>query len=349
MPGLEISNMRLLIALGVIGLFGIITFALSAATLGTLNKRLDTIEKKLTQAAIVTTASTQSTTTATNTSTVSAQSTTTTTTRPSLNAILAEAIRIEEVMSHLNALQSIANSTGNTRAIGTPGFERTLDYIENYLKNNISGLNVSRQEFMVKNFTVSGTPTLITFGDSLNKTFIYSTNLSRSEFTYVNYSAPINSTNFTLTVVPNFGCSQSDWASVAGQAALVIAGGTCTYAEKGVFANDNNASALLFYNNGATTTNLAPAIVRLRQANKLPALFLSYAAGQQLVDAANISRISVKLDIQLENFPPFPVNNICADTEGNASETIVVGSHSDSVPAGPGINDNGKSFFFPTY
>jgi len=35
--------------------------------------------------------------------------------------------------------------------------------------------------------------------------------------------------------------------------------------------------------------------------------------------------------------------NVCADTPwGNASNVIVVGSHLDSVPAGPGINDNGS-------
>jgi Zn-dependent M28 family amino/carboxypeptidase len=38
-----------------------------------------------------------------------------------------------------------------------------------------------------------------------------------------------------------------------------------------------------------------------------------------------------------------PVGKICADTlTGNATQTIVIGSPSDSVPAGPGINDNGE-------
>jgi Zn-dependent M28 family amino/carboxypeptidase len=52
--------------------------------------------------------------------------------------------------------------------------------------------------------------------------------------------------------------------------------------------------------------------------------------------------VMVKHLIQLENLGTFPVDNICADTTvGNINQTIVVGSHSDSVPAGPGINDNG--------
>ncbi len=43
----EPTAARMFIALSVIGLFGIITFALAAATLGTLNKRLDVVESKL--------------------------------------------------------------------------------------------------------------------------------------------------------------------------------------------------------------------------------------------------------------------------------------------------------------
>ncbi|CAF1357251.1 unnamed protein product [Adineta ricciae] len=41
------SNMRVVIALGIIALFGIITFALVAATLGTLNQRYDRLDKQV--------------------------------------------------------------------------------------------------------------------------------------------------------------------------------------------------------------------------------------------------------------------------------------------------------------
>ncbi|CAF4828856.1 unnamed protein product, partial [Rotaria sp. Silwood2] len=175
----------------------------------------------------------------------------------------------------------------------------------------------------------------------MNKTYTYSTNLARSDFTYVNYSASIDLTKFNLIIVPNYGCDKLDWQNVAGRAALVVVGGTCTNAEKSELANIYNASALLYYNHGLTTTSLAPVIVRLRQANKLPALFLSYAIGQELVNAANLSNVSIWLDVQRENYSSFTIENVCADTiDGNINETIIVGGHSDSVPAGPGINDN---------
>jgi hypothetical protein len=311
------SSSRLMIVLGILlVLFGIITFALTAATLGTLNKQYNELKNIVNVA---------------------------TTTPTSLNSILAQSVRIEDLMSHLNELQRIANASRNTRAIGTSGFDGTLNYIYNYLINNAPTLNVFRQTFQIQNFTVRGVPMLHLSVDGSITVFNYSaTNLPTSDFTHVNYSAPINLTQFSLTAVSNYGCNDSDWQNVAGRAALVMGGGPCTYAEKGILANNKNAAALLFYNNGLTISNLAPAIVRLRQANRLPALFLSYATGQKLLNEINKNNVSIFLEIQLEPYPPFNVDNICADTkDGNSNETIVVGSHSDSVPAGPGINDNG--------
>jgi hypothetical protein len=317
------SNLRLIIVVGILALFVIITCTLSAATLGTLIKQYNDLKNII--------------------------NVSTTTTRPPLNSVLAESIRIADVMSHLNELQRFADNSGNTRAIGTGGFNETLNYIYNYLTTNAASLNVFRQLFSVQNFTVRGNPTLTLSVNEVTKQFTYSTDLARSDFTYVNYSASIDLKSLYYVVVPNSGCNESDWLNVIGRAALVIAGGSCTYAEKGVLANKYNASALLFYNNGLTTTNLAPSIIRLRQANKLPALFLSYSTGQQLINAANTTNgnASIFLQIELESYPPFNVDNICADTkDGDISETIVVGSHSDGVPAGPGINDNGLYKFF---
>ncbi|CAF3558841.1 unnamed protein product [Rotaria sp. Silwood1] len=43
----EQNTIHILIALSIVGLFGIITFALAAATLGTLNKRFNDLNERL--------------------------------------------------------------------------------------------------------------------------------------------------------------------------------------------------------------------------------------------------------------------------------------------------------------
>ena len=318
---------RILIALGIVTLFGIITFALAAATLGTLNKRFSNIEDKFADLSSVLI---------------------TTTSAPNLTSTLAEHVQIEDLMGHLLEFERLANAAGRTRAIATKGFEDTLNYIENYLKNNAKNLLAFREKFPVKNFSISGTPK---FSYSIDGTpmpeLLYSTDLTKAEFTHVTYTAAINSATLDLVSVKNNACNDSDWGDVTGKAVLLIVGGVCTTGDKAETAKAKNAAAVIFYANGLTTANLAPSIVRLRQTTELPALFLSHAAGRGLANALTQNKkIQINIDIQVHPYPPFDVENICADTTvGNRNETIVIGSHSDSVPAGPGINDNGKFFF----
>ncbi len=73
-------------------------------------------------------------------------------------------------------------------------------------------------------------------------------------------------------------------------------------------------------------------------------MFLSYTLGQELADAARDSAANISVFINIAvNAISIPVGNICADIPtGDVTQTIVIDSHSDSAPAGPGINDNGQ-------
>ena len=314
------TNMRIFIAMGVIGLFGVITFILAAATLGTLNNQFKDLRGRLNVPIV---------------------------NRRPLNSTLAESIRIDDVMAHLNELQRIANAENGTRAIGTLGFNRTLTYIAGYLRNN-TNLNVSMDYFPVRQFALVRNPTLTSSISNQPKNYTYSA-AAGADFYHVRFSTSVTFVNFTqLVAVPDLGCSDANWIqaspSPAGRVALVKRG-SCTYAEKGTLAAKYNVSALLFYNDGLSADRMDPIEVGLGQDNRLPALFLSFNVGQELVNGAlNIpSNARVQLSIEVQNLTDSPVGNICADTlTGDATQTIVIGSHTDSVPAGPGINDNGE-------
>ncbi len=120
--------------------------------------------------------------------------------------------------------------------------------------------------------------------------------------------------------------------------------GRCVFGDKAALAAKYNVAALLLYNDGALPDRVSPIESSLAQNNTLPALFLSFTVGQALVNAAQDTsqNAKVQLVIDAKDLPNFPVGNICADTPtGTITQTIVIGSHSDSVAAGPGINDNG--------
>ena len=272
----------------------------------------------------------------------------TTTTKPPLNAVLAESISIEDVMTHLKELQRIATTNNGTRAVSTSGFNQSLNYITDTLTVN-TDYNVTKSFFTVRQFNLTGVPSLISSINGVSKTYTYSTNLSTADFYHVQFSTAANFTNFVgLTAIPNVGCTDTDWQSAtpspAGRVALVKRG-ICPFSDKGVLAAKYNVSGLLIYNDGTASDRVPPMAISLGQESFLPALFLSFPVGQELANAAQnaSANAGVRLTINVENLPLSPVGNICADTPtGNYTQTIVIGSHSDSVPAGPGINDNGK-------
>jgi aminopeptidase Y len=277
------------------------------------------------------------------------QSTPMTTAQPSQNSTLVGSINIEEILGYLRELQNIANRWNGTRAINTPGFNGTLDYITATIKANTDFV-VIPSFFPVRDFALDGDPILTSSTNNVTKTYTYSSNPTSADFLHVKYGTSSNITNvFQLTVIPNGGCTETDWNSASqptvNRIALVKRGGSCAFADRAAQAAKFNVSGILFYNDGELPDRMSPIEVSLGQDNALPALFLSFPAGQALADAVlNTSiNVTVQLGINLQNLPNFPVGNICADTTtGNATQTIVIGGHSDSVPAGPGINDNGK-------
>lgn len=321
--------MRLLIGLGCVAVFGIITFALAAATLGTVNKSHQDLTDLINQRVAA----------ATN---------------KSLGAVLANSIRIEDVMSHLKQLQFAATANNETRAIHTPGFQRTIDYIKAALRNNTNYIISNNSNFLVRKFALASPPTLSLYNQSLFvRNLTYSNNLTGAEFYFVRYSGVIDSSiSLKVSIIPKEGCTSVDWQSAQTSAGgslvnrvALVQRGACTFREKALLANNYSVTAILFYNQNLAPDDAGPIEVSLSQNNTLPALFLSYSAGQTIINAALPvgSDISVRMTISLQNNLGFePVENICADTPtGDATQTIIIGSHSDSVSAGPGINDNG--------
>ena len=264
-------------------------------------------------------------------------------------SVLADSIHVEEVMSYLNELQRIATVNSGTRAINTPGFNATLDYITNYLTAN-TNYKVTKAFFSVSSTRLARSPILVSSINNSITNHTFSINLSDAEFFYIRDTATTNFTDYVeLSVIPNVGCSEHDWRyanpSPAKRVALVKRG-ECTFIEKAAFASRYNAAALLIYNDGTSADRMEPIFVTLGENNTLPALFLSFQLGQKLADAAQRRSESVRvlMNIVRESEFPFVCTNICADTPtGDVTQTIVIGSHSDSVPSGPGINDNGKS------
>src|SRR5689334_19650551 len=71
----------------------------------------------------------------------------------------------ENLMSHLHALQQVADANGGNRAFGFPGYEASVDYIWSQI-SNIPGTKVWTQDFPA-NFSYSEAELRIIGGESV--------------------------------------------------------------------------------------------------------------------------------------------------------------------------------------
>ncbi|CAF1021945.1 unnamed protein product [Adineta steineri] len=243
-------------------------------------------------------------------------------------------------MKHLGQLQIIADQNNGNRAIGTRGFNATLDYITSQLEQN-TNLVIHHEYFTVRNSIVEGIPQLQSQINGLVTNHVY-----RTDFTYFSFSSRANFGSFIrLVSIPNLGCQESDWMNAAvADSVAIVKRGNCTFIEKSQLAEKYHVKGLFVYNDGLAPDRFQPLQGATTHFNStIPAYFLSYNLGMQFVNAASDPSTNAGVIMNIDVKDAEGIGNICADTPtGDKTKTIIIGSHSDGVSDGSGINDNGS-------
>ncbi|KAJ7131547.1 hypothetical protein C8R43DRAFT_1207583 [Mycena crocata] len=239
---------------------------------------------------------------------------------------------VEAIMSHLKAFQGHADASGNTRTHGSPGYTASADYV--YKIAQESGLNVQRQGVA----SPVGTITVGTL--SIDGVTLAAPNVSVGYFT--NTTEPGGLTT-ELVAIPGYGCEEAEFADTANKTVLVKAG-QCEESDKTFNALVSGTMAVIIYDETPLPpTPGAGVFAEPPGAISVPVVFFaSYDVGQTLLKkiAAQTVSVTSNVQIQVENTPS---DNVIAQTTwGNPDKVIMIGAHLDSVPAGPGINDNGS-------
>lgn len=258
--------------------------------------------------------------------------------RPKSNDINAwtNAVDADNVMGHLKQLQDIAyNIGGGNRAMGTAGFNASGEYVLSQLRS--AGYEPVVQYFTAPNWQVNSAEMV------QNQPVQFSWNYP-ADFTPIVYTFGGVVTAKKLVYVGD-GCSQEKYTGfTAGDIALVSRGG-CTTIDIVGNASIAGVGGLLIANNNPGVAG--PYRTRLDWHKydevKIPLVTVSTSLGnilQQML--ADNQTVTLSLNVNTSMIAT-PTYNIIADTkDGRTNRTIVVGSHLDSVPAGPGINDNGS-------
>ncbi|ORV88479.1 amidohydrolase [Mycobacterium interjectum] len=239
---------------------------------------------------------------------------------------LHDKVTADAMFAHLSKLQDIANANNGTRAVGTQGYEASVDYVVNTLRN--SGFDVQTPEFSARVF--HGDKPALTVGGAAVE--------ARSlEFSLGTPPDGVSGPLVPLAPGVDPGCQPSDFDGLRVQGAVVLVDrGTCPFAQKENAAAQRGAVAMIVADNvdeqqmGGTLG--ADADV------KIPVLSVTKSVGFQL--RARPGPTTIKLKASVQNVK---ARNVIAQTKtGSATDVVMAGAHLDSVPEGPGINDNGS-------
>ncbi|GMF48120.1 unnamed protein product [[Candida] boidinii] len=144
----------------------------------------------------------------------------------------------------------------------------------------------------------------------------------------------------SLILVENEGCDASDFpAEINGNIAL-IKRGSCAFGDKSRNAGAAGAIAAIVYNNepgsirGTLGTPSGPEVATLG---------LSKVEGEQYAQLLKDGK-ALTAELLVDSFVgPIRTLNVIAETKiGDPENIVMLGAHSDSVTAGPGINDDGS-------
>jgi len=235
-------------------------------------------------------------------------------------------VTTDAMMAHLSKLQDIANANNGTRAVGTPGYEASADYVVNTLR--ASGFDVQTPEFSARVFHADKGSVTVGGRDFEARALEFS------------LGTPPDGVSGPLVSVPGgetAGCDAADYDALPVRGAVVLVDrGHCPFAKKEDAAAQRGAVAMIVADNideqqmggtlGADTDV------------KIPAVGVTKSTG--LLLRGQPGRATIKLNASTQSVK---ARNVIAQTKtGSSTDVVMAGAHLDSVPAGPGINDNGS-------
>jgi Zn-dependent M28 family amino/carboxypeptidase len=235
-------------------------------------------------------------------------------------------VTADAMLAHLKKLQEIADANDGTRAMGTPGYQASVDYVANTLRDK--GFDVQTPEFEVR-LPFAEEPVLTVSG-------------ARVPAKPLNYTigTPDGGVRGPLVAAradDSPGCAESDYDGLPVRGAVVLVDrGTCPFGDKQANAAKRGAVALIIANNvdgdefGGTLGEHTDVVI--------PVVSVTKAEGARLRGAPGPVTLTMKAGVNVDH-----TRNVIAQTKtGSGSDVVMVGAHLDSVPEGPGINDNGS-------
>jgi Zn-dependent M28 family amino/carboxypeptidase len=248
---------------------------------------------------------------------------------------LLECVRLEGVREHQAALQAIADANGGNRGDSTPGYFASVDYVMGVLA--AAGWDAEKVPFQY-----NATDALLRQLTPTAATYPTGAFTGTGEGDVTGNVIPVD-VNLTGARASTSGCEASDFAgsdfSGSNDIALIQRGG-CTFTVKALNAEAAGAEAVIIFNQGDASpgdrTGLIVGTLGGADVVDIPVVGASFAQGEALAVAGSTAQVLVDFLVRSSY-------NVIAELPGRNDDNVVMaGAHLDSVPEGPGINDNGS-------
>jgi Zn-dependent M28 family amino/carboxypeptidase len=262
---------------------------------------------------------------------------------------LREAVTVEGVRSHQAAFQAAANANGGIREASSPGYQASVDYVVGEMEG--AGFDVTVQAFDFPFFEENSDaelnqlnpaptvyPNIGLFPDEAADGFATMTYSGSGDVT-----ATAEGVDLLLPAAPDAntstsGCEASDFDGFAAGKIALIQRGSCSFALKAQNAEAAGAVGVIIFNEGQPGRTDAFFGTLGEPGSTIPVVSAAYSVGEELAGGAATMRIFVEATSEIRQSS----NVIAESPQGRDDRVVVVGAHLDSVPQGPGIQDNGS-------
>ncbi|QIK67797.1 M20/M25/M40 family metallo-hydrolase [Nocardioides sp. HDW12B] len=260
---------------------------------------------------------------------------------------LRNGVTVAGITEHLAALQAISDANGGNRVSGFGGYDASKDYAVERLE--AAGYDVTVQPFPFP-YDADRTPAVLQQVSPGSSSWV--DGVDYASMTYSGNGDVTGAVTAVDLVVPptpaangsTSGCEAADFAGFPVGTVALLQRGSCDFRVKALNAQAAGATAAIIFNEGQPGRTAVLSGTLGSPGVTIPVVGTTFAVGDQLRNnvrnGATGSTARVRVDRVQETRTTY---NVIADSPtGDPNRTVVVGAHLDSVPRGPGINDNGS-------
>ncbi len=253
---------------------------------------------------------------------------------------LLECLTVDGVRGHQAAFQAAADANGGTREAGSPGYAASVDYVVDTLE--AAGYDVELDPF---EFTFVPPATLAQL-TPISATYEPGAFTGSGSGEVTGQVIPVD-----LALAPpqasTSACEVGDFAGLdfSGPADIaLVQRGTCFFSEKAVNAEAAGAEAVIIFNQGNSPDRSGPLTGNASSLpDGSPSNLTVPVVGASFDEGVALSQPGSTAYVDVDPSETRVDHNVIAELPGRKDDNVVMaGAHLDSVPEGPGVQDNGS-------